>query len=88
MQCCLVILALSAPRVALFLVWLFSDYLAFAYEGAVLPILGFFFLPLTTLAYAWAQHEYGGMNGLGMAVTILALLIDMGVIGGASRKRG
>jgi hypothetical protein len=88
MQCCIVILALGAPRVALFLVWLFSDYIGPAYDGLVLPVLGFVFAPLTTLAYAWSWHTYGGMEDLGTLVVVLALLMDLGVIGGASRKRG
>jgi len=87
MQCCILILALGTPRVALFLVWLFSDYLGYAYAGIVLPVLGFFFAPLTTLAYAWSMHTYGGMHGLGAVVVVIALLVDLGVIGGASRRK-
>ena len=86
MPCCLALIALSAPRVALVLVWLFSDYLGRAYEALWVPILGFFFLPTTTLAYAWAINSHGEVKGFGLVVVVLAVLIDIGAIGGA-RKR-
>ena len=35
-------LALIAPRFAIVLVWLFSDYLGRAYETVIWPLLGFF----------------------------------------------
>jgi lipopolysaccharide/colanic/teichoic acid biosynthesis glycosyltransferase len=40
--------------------WLFTDYLARAYDEFVVPLLGFFLLPTTTLAYAVAHNEVGG----------------------------
>lgn len=88
MQCCVLILALGAPRAALFVVWLFSDYLGTAYASLLWPMLGFFFAPLTTLAYAWARHEYDGLHGLGMLVVILALAVDLGLIGASRKRRG
>jgi hypothetical protein len=55
----------------------------------VLPLLGFLFLPATTLAYAIAQNELGGLNGLGIIVVLIGLAIDIGLLGGgASRRRG
>ena len=45
-------MALSAPRLALAIVFVFSNYLGRAYQSALWPLLGFFFIPLTTLAYA------------------------------------
>lgn len=83
-------LALFAPRVAIVLVALFSSYLGEAYRTWLWPLLGFFFLPLTTLAYAWAVHG-GSVQGVRLAVVVVAVLIDIGVIGGgrrAWRKRG
>ena len=40
------------PRVVLLLVAIFSHYLGWAYETVLWPVVGFFFLPTTTLAYA------------------------------------
>ena len=87
-MCCIVlVLALVGPRLALVLMWLFSDYLSRAYNGFVLPFLGFLFLPWTTIAYAIAQNAFGGLNGIGLLLVILGLLGDIGVIGGGARNR-
>jgi len=52
MPCLLLILFVAFPRVALVLLFFFCTYLQRAYHGLLLPILGFIFLPLTTLVYA------------------------------------
>jgi hypothetical protein len=82
-------LALLTPRFAIVLVVLFSDYIGRAYETFVWPFLGFLFMPLTTLAYAWAINSRGSVAGLQLVVVVIAVLMDLGVIGGsaASRKR-
>jgi hypothetical protein len=56
-------LALLAPRFAIVLVVVFSDYIGRAYETVLWPLLGFFFMPLTTLAYAWAINSRGSVEG-------------------------
>ena len=90
MPCLIGCLALLMPRVALILVAVFSDYLGRAYDNLLWPILGFFFLPLTTLAFAWARNDGGGeVGGVGLIAVILAVLIDLGLLGTgeASRRR-
>ena len=88
MPCCIALLALAAPRIALVLVWLFAhDWLDRAFATLWVPLLGFFFLPTTTLAYAWSMNAYGGVSGLGLAAVILGALIDVGALGGSRRKR-
>ncbi|HLJ93138.1 MAG TPA: hypothetical protein VKU02_08100 [Gemmataceae bacterium] len=89
MPCLIGCLALSMPRLALFLVWIFSDYLNTAYQTVLWPLLGFFFMPLTTLAYAWAWHQgNGSVAGFGLVVVVIAVLIDLGLLGtGESSRR-
>jgi len=87
MPCCVTLIALSAPRIALFLVWVMSDYLARAYETVWVPLLGFLFLPTTTLAYAWAVNAHGQVRGFPLAVVVLAALVDVGALGSSRRKR-
>ena len=87
MCCVLVLLALVGPRFVLVVLALFSDYLSRAYDSLLIPILGFIFLPWTTLAYAFAQNSLGGMSGLGLVVVIVGLLVDIGVLGGGARQR-
>ena len=87
MCCVLILLAFFTPRIVLFVLWLFTSYLSRAYDAFLLPFLGFLFLPATTLAYAIAQNELGGLNGIGLLVVILGVLADVGVLGGGARQR-
>jgi hypothetical protein len=86
--CFVLLFALISPRLALFFVWVFSDWLGRAFEGWVVPVLGFFLLPWTTLAYA-AMWVYGhnGVTGFEWFLVILAFLADLSSYGGGSRAR-
>ena len=85
MPCCIGCIALAAPRFAIVLVVVLSDYIGRAYETTVWPFLGFLFMPLTTLAYAWAINSRGSVAGLQLAVVVVAVLIDLGLVGGSAR---
>jgi hypothetical protein len=80
-------LALLTPRFAIVLVVLFSDYIGRAYETLHWPFLGFLVMPLTTLAYAWAINSRGSVEGLQLVVVVIAVLIDLGLIGGSAAQR-
>jgi hypothetical protein len=80
-------LALSAPRFAIALVVIFSDYIGRAYETVLWPFIGFLFMPLTTLAYAWAINSRGSVEGLQLVVVVIAVLIDLGIVGGSASAR-
>ncbi len=85
---CLVILfALISPRLALFLIWIFSDLLSRAFDGWIVPLLGFFLLPWTTLAYAAMWSSSDGVNGFEWFIVVLAFLIDLGAHTRSSRRR-
>jgi len=88
MPCLIGCLALIAPRITIIAMVIFTDYLGRAYDTVIWPLLGFIFLPLTTLAYAWAINAHGSVSGLPLVVVIVAVLIDLGIIGGgASHKQ-
>jgi hypothetical protein len=87
MPCLVGCLALSAPRFAIILVVLFSDYIGRAYESWLWPLLGFFFMPLTTLAYAWAVNSHESVEGGYLVVVVIAVLMDLGLIGGSASSR-
>ncbi len=90
MPCLVGCLALGFPRLALVLVWLFGgNYLLRPYGQWLWPLLGFLFLPLTTLTFAFAYNslgQHGGVSPLGWLLTAIALLVDLGLLGG-SRNR-
>ncbi len=88
MPCLLGCLALSTPRFVLLLVFLFTDYLGRAYESNFWPFLGFFFFPVTTLAYAVAMNQNGGqLSGWYVALFVLAVMMDLGVVSFGRRGR-
>jgi len=88
MACLLLILFLAFPRIALVLLFLFSNYLERAYHGLILPLLGFFLLPLTTLAYAWMTNSRLPVGGTNLLILIIAVVVDLGGLsGGAYHQR-
>ena len=88
MPCLVILLALITPRLVIVLMALFGDYLGRAYQTVLWPVLGFVFMPLTTLAYAYAQNTTGGrISGIYLALVIVAVLIDLGVLGGSSQQQ-
>lgn len=87
MCCVLALLAFLGPRLVLVLLFFFSNYLSRAFDSVLLPILGFLFLPWTTIAWAIAQNEFGGASGIGLLVIALGFLGDIGVLGGGARGR-
>ena len=87
MPCLLLILVLAFPRVVLALMFLLSNYLDRAYHGYLLPLLGFIFLPLTTIVYAWLVNTHRPLDGVNLILIIAAVLIDAGGIGGGEWHR-
>ena len=91
MGCLLVLAVLALPRTVMVILWLFSSYLSQAYGTWIWPLLGFFFLPTTTLAFAVAENRYDGLRGIGLVLVVLGALVDLGALGGGRglfRRRG
>lgn len=87
MPCLLVLIALVFPRIVLLVIFFTSNYLDRAYHNLILPLVGFIFLPLTTLAYAWAINSHGSVDGLYLVAVIVAVLVDLGILGGGEAHR-
>lgn len=90
MSCLFLIVLLAFPRVVLALMWFLSTYLERAFHGQMaLPLLGFIFLPLTTIVYAWEINNHMATAGINLLWLLIAVLIDLGGLGGgAQRRRG
>lgn len=88
MACLVVLLAFISPRLALFGIFLFSDLLSRAFDSWFVPLLGFFLLPWTTLAYAvmWSAST-NEVTGFEWFIVILAFLIDLGSWANRGRAR-
>ena len=90
MPCLVALLALISPRLALVALWLFGSLLSRAFDSWLVPLIGFFLLPWTTLAYAvmWDTGSRG-VHNFDWFVVILAFLVDLGsYLGGDRARRG
>jgi hypothetical protein len=87
MGCLLLILFLAFPRIALVLLFLFTNYLQRAYHGLLIPLLGFIFLPLTTLAFAWMTNTHQPIAGINVLILIITVVVDLGGLGGGAYSR-
>jgi hypothetical protein len=87
MPCLVVILVLAFPRIVLACLFFFTTYLERAYHGLLIPLLGFIFLPLTTLAYAWMLNTHQDIVGINALILIIAVIIDIGGLGGGEWHR-
>lgn len=94
MPCCLVaLLALLGPRIVLVLLWLFDrPFFKGLADGLLVQALGVIFLPWTLLAYAASVNffpggAFAGLSLLGVILTVIGLLLDLGSYGGGYRGR-
>jgi len=88
MPCLALFAILLFPRVALVLMWLFSHYLQRAFHGGLLvPLLGFIFLPLTAIVYAWEINNGLPMEGLNLFWLVIAVVVDLGGLGGGAHRQ-
>jgi len=82
-MCCFAALfAWISPRLAIVMVWLFTNRMSVAFESFWIATLGFFILPWTTLAWAvcYATPTFtskGGVTGFGWIVVGFALFVDI-----------
>lgn len=76
---CLVTGILSlAPRLVLLFLWLFAGRVSAAFEGILIPLLGFLFLPFTTLAYVLVWNAQSGVSGAAWLLVVGGLVFDLG----------
>ena len=76
--CIVALIGMAAPRFAIFLVWLFSDKMAQAFNGFLEAFLGFLLLPFTTLFFALCYSVAdGGVTGFGWLIVAFGLALDI-----------
>lgn len=88
MGCLIALFAMISPRLALFLVWLFSSRVDIAFDSNFVPFIGWLFLPWTTLMYTVAYAPFGGVSGLGWFFVGIAFVADLASYGSSRRARG
>ena len=95
MGCILGLFAFFLPRVAIVLLLLFSHWiqdpfhrLSSPFDGLLLPVVGLIFAPYTLLAYCLAANQTGGqVGGMWIVLIVIAVLLDLGVIGHGGRAK-
>jgi hypothetical protein len=90
MGCLLALLAAVSPRLALFVLWVFTDRLTVAFRSGWEGLIGFLFLPYTTLFYALVYAPGKGVDAFGWVIVALGVLLDLGAVlfgGRRSRRR-
>jgi hypothetical protein len=71
----------------LLLLFFLTDYLTRAYHDLLVPLIGFIFVPLTTLAYAWMVNNHLPLEGVNLLILLLAVVLDLGGLGGGAYHR-
>jgi hypothetical protein len=86
--CLAFVIALAFPRVAILILWFFTTWFRGVFDTLIVPVLGVIFLPYTTLAYSLVINVWGGEWSVWpLVLTVLALLLDLGSLGGAGSRR-
>src|SRR5580658_2415034 len=78
MGCIFALIAAFSARVAIFLLWIFTDRLTIAFHSGWEGILGFIFLPYTTLFYALVYAPGKGVDPFGWVIVAFGILFDVG----------
>jgi hypothetical protein len=87
MPCLVALLALISPRLALFAIFLFSNLLSRAFDSWLVPLLGFFLLPWTTLGYAVMWSSSDQVVGFEWFIVAFAFVLDLGSYARSDRAR-
>ena len=88
MPCLLPILAVFFPRFVMICIAIFTNWFGAAFQTVLWPVLGFLFMPYTTLAYMAAMlNNHHNVSGGWLALVVIAALVDLGGQGGSTRWR-
>ena len=83
MGCIIAVVALAVPRVLMVFAFLLTDWFERAFQTSVWPILGFVFMPYTTLAYIAAMlNNNHTLSGGWLVLLVVAIVVDAGHWGG------
>jgi hypothetical protein len=87
MPCLAALLVLLSPRLAILLLYFFSNFFRGVFDTVLIPLLGFIFMPLTLIAYTWLTNIRQPVDARYIIVMFVAVIVDLGLVGGAHRSR-
>jgi hypothetical protein len=87
-MCCFLALGAFAPRIAIALIALLTDWFDGVFANWVIPVLGFLLLPFTTLMYLamWRWND-GSLGAFPWFLVGVAFIIDLLNLVGGWQKR-
>ncbi|MCP9235282.1 hypothetical protein [Lewinella sp. JB7] len=80
----ILLLGFFFPRLIIVLLYFFAGWFRGAFDGILLPLLGFIFLPLTTLWYGISEVYFDG--NVQLVGLVVAVLLDLGIVGSRLRR--
>ena len=81
---CLTAFVSGFSRIMLLMYWIARPVqMNVAFNGFILPCLGFLFLPFTTLMYVFLVQGVGSIQGLDWLWLFLAVVLDIASVAGA-----
>jgi hypothetical protein len=89
--CLFAVFAASFPRLALIVIWAFTEWVNRVFgDQWLVPLLGLIFVPFTTLMYILVSLPVGGINFGGWLLVGIGLLLDISHWGQliANRRNG
>jgi len=88
MGCLFILIALAVPRVLMFIAFLMTDWFGRAFETRLWPLVGFVFMPYSTLAYmASMLNNHHALTGGWLAFFVAAIIVDVSHWGGGHAYR-
>jgi hypothetical protein len=79
MPCLIAAAGFIFPRFVMVVLLIFTSYFSQAYQTWYWPLLGWIFMPFTTLAYLIAQVFGGGVTGFYIVLLVIAVVLDLGL---------
>lgn len=87
MPCVLVFLILLFPRIAIVLLWLFTNFFTGMYNSILVPLIGFILLPLTLIAYTYLEKAHHPVDAVYLVILFVAVILDIGSLGHGEYRR-
>jgi hypothetical protein len=88
MGCLFALIALLSPRLAVFLLWAFTNYVNLAFHGGwFVPLLGLIVAPWTTLMYVLVYAPVGPIHFAGWLLVVIGVFLDLSSWGQAAANR-
>ena len=85
--CLLAMLIGFAPRLALIIMAIWGDRIGDAFDGYIIPILGWIFAPYTTIFYVLVWNPVTGVSGWDWVWVGLGVLLDIMKWGSIANSR-